>query len=102
MLKGAPPLSAITNANNLLSLPYAARHDKGGQRWVITGWEPCQGVWGNDRCPCVHSDPRFPDCEPQETVRLRGWLSFYQGNDIRSELRRIDNLPWRTALDDDS
>jgi hypothetical protein len=28
-------------------------------------------------------------------MRLKGWLSFYQGNDIDAELRRIERLGWR-------
>jgi hypothetical protein len=28
-------------------------------------------------------------------VRLRGWLSFYQGTNLSAELRRIDRTDWR-------
>jgi len=27
--------------------------------------------------------------------RLRGWLSFYEGQDVQTEMRRIDTLNWR-------
>jgi hypothetical protein len=37
----------------------------------------------------MHSDPKFPDCEPGKTVRLRGWLSFYEGADIEAEMDRV-------------
>jgi dienelactone hydrolase len=47
--------------------------------------------------PCLHSDPKFPDCGPGETKRLRGWLSFYEGRDIEGEFRRIDRTGWRQA-----
>lgn len=92
MFKGAPPFAAATNDNKFFSKPYAACRAQSGDRWVITAWEPCDRVWGNTRCPCMHSDPKFPDCAPGRTVRLRGWLSFYQGKDIEAELRRIDAL----------
>ena len=97
MLKGAPGLEDQTDANKLFDPPYAACHDRDGHRWVITAWEPCQRAWGNSRCPCLHSDPQFPDCPPGETRRLRGWLSFYEGDDIRAELKRIDAAGWRKA-----
>ena len=66
-----------------------------GQRWIITAWDPVHRCWGNERCPCLHSDPQFPDCPPGETKRLRGWLSFYEGTDIDSELLRIEAAGWR-------
>ncbi|MEM9659932.1 MAG: hypothetical protein AAF961_16330, partial [Planctomycetota bacterium] len=98
LLKGAPPLAELTNDNKVFSKPYAACGNADRDRWVVTAWAPCQRVWGNERCPCMHSDPRFPDCDPGETVRLSGWLSFYEGTDVRAELQRIDMLPWREGL----
>ena len=94
MLKGAPGFTAQNNNNNLFRPPYAvARHEK-LDRWVITGWEPTQRAWGNAPCPCLHADPQFPDCEPGQTVRCRGWLSYFEGADIDSELKRIDATGW--------
>jgi hypothetical protein len=46
--------------------------------------------------PCLHSDPKFPDCDPGQTQHLRGWLSFYEGADLDSELQRIERTGWRT------
>lgn len=76
--------------------PYAAAQSQGAHtdRWVITAWEKCVRAWGNNRCPCLHSDPQFPDCAPGQTVRLRGWLSFYEGPELDRELDRIDALKW--------
>lgn len=65
-----------------------------GNRWVITAWEPCHRPWGNAKCPCLHSDPKFPDCDPGETVRLKGWLSFYEGADVEAEFKRIEAAGW--------
>jgi hypothetical protein len=45
--------------------------------------------------PCLHSDPKFPDCAPGETKRVRGWLSFYEGSNLEGELKRIDTTGWR-------
>jgi hypothetical protein len=97
MLKGAAGFDEQTNDNKKFASPYAACRSKQGDRWVITAWEPCHRAWGNAPCPCLHSDPKFPDCASGQTVRLRGWLSFYEGTDIDAELKRIDGLGWRTA-----
>ena len=82
------------NRNKVYSIPYAACRNEEGNRWVITGWQGCRRPWGNRHCPCLHADPRFPDCPPGVTVRLRGMVSFYEGTEIKAELRRLDPL-WR-------
>lgn len=97
MLKGANGFAEQTNDNKVFDAPYTACRNAAGNRWVISAWEPCQRAWGNKPCPCLHSDPQFPDCPPGETRHVRGWLSFYEGADIRGEFRRIDSLGWRKA-----
>jgi peptidoglycan/xylan/chitin deacetylase (PgdA/CDA1 family) len=99
MLKGAADFNSLSNDNKLLRAPFAACRNASGDRWIISAWENCMRAWGNAPCPCMHSDPRFPDCAPGETTRLRGWLSFYEGTDIETELRRIDSLGWLRAGD---
>ena len=94
MLKSAPDFNQLTTDNNLLSSPFAARHNPAGNRWLITAWQHCVRPWGNSICPCLHSDPQFPDCKPGETQRLKGWVSFYQGTNIKKELERIRQLGW--------
>jgi hypothetical protein len=89
MFKGVRGFTAQTNDNKVLRAPFAAAHSQDGRRWVITVWEPAERVWANPDCPCMHSDPRFPDCPPGGEVRIRGWLSFYEGDDIDAELHRI-------------
>jgi len=97
MLKGAGGFQRQTGDNKLLSKPYiASPYEPTLDRWVITAWEPVERVWTNPPCPCIHSDPRFPDCPPGETRRLKGWLSFYEGRDIQGELKRIDRLDWKS------
>ena len=67
------------------------------QHWVITAWSPLDRVWANPEVPCLHSDPRFPDCAPGKTVRILGWLSFYEGQEIEQELARIETAGWRAT-----
>lgn len=94
MLKGASGFAAQTNDNKLFRKPFVCVHDESKKRWVITAWTPCHRAWGNAPCPCLHSDPKFPDCSPGESQVLRGWLSFYEGADINAELARIESLGW--------
>jgi hypothetical protein len=94
MLKGARGFEQQTNENKLVEKPYVACHDAQGDRWIITAWEHCLRPWSNPKCPCMHSDPQFPDCEPGKSQRIRGWLSFYEGDDILAELKRIAKLDW--------
>jgi hypothetical protein len=97
MLKGASGFEEQTNDNKVFAKPYVAVRNKAADRWIITAWEPCDRAWGNAPCPCLHSDPKFPDCPPGKTKRLRGWLSFYEGTDIQTELKRIDTTGWKTG-----
>ena len=89
MLKGLTGFEDRTNDNKVFAKPFAACRDQTGRRWIITGWEPCVRAWGNPPCPCLHADPQIPDCATGETKRIRGWISFYEGNDIDGELRRL-------------
>jgi len=100
MLKGAAGFNQQVGDNKVSSKPYTACRSADGKRWVITAWEPCHRVWNNPPCPCLHSDPKFADCPPGQTKRLRGWLSFYEGDDVEAEFRRIDKLGWQAALEE--
>jgi len=92
MLKGAAGFEEQTNDNKVFQNPFVAARSRSGNRWVITAWEPCHRPWGNQKCPCLHSDPKFPDCEPGATRHLRGWLSFHEGEDVETEFGRIASL----------
>ena len=99
MTKMAKGFEQQTNENKVLQNPYAACRSKdskppGGRRWIITAWEGCHRTWANERCPCFHSDPKFPDLGPGQTARLRGRLSFYEGTDIEAEFKRIEATGW--------
>jgi len=95
MLKNAAGFNAQTNANKVFAKPYVACRSDAGDHWIITAWEPCHRPWANPPVPCLHSDPKFPDCAPGQSQRLRGWLSFYQGTNIQAEFERIDRTGWR-------
>lgn len=84
-----------TNDNKVFDPPFAACHDRTGRRWLITAWERCGRAWGNPPCPCLHSDPQLADCPPGETSRVRGWISFYEGDDVMAELRRLRDAAFR-------
>jgi len=95
MLAGARGFTAQSNEGKVFQAPYAAAKSTEANRWIITGWVPNQRCWGNAPCPCLHSDPQFPDCPAGETVEVRGWLSFYEGDDLPGELKRLHDLGWR-------
>lgn len=94
MLAAAPDFNQLSTDFRFSWGAYAACSNPAGDRWVITAWKPFHHAGGNGYCPCLHSDPAFPDCEPGETARLQGWLSFYEGTDIQSEMQRIERTGW--------
>jgi peptidoglycan/xylan/chitin deacetylase (PgdA/CDA1 family) len=84
-----------TNDNKLFECPYAAVKADGSDQWIITAWQGCNHAWGNEDCPCLHADPRFPDCQPGETVNLKGIVWFYKGDDVAGEFTRMSReLSW--------
>ncbi len=94
MLKGAPEFNAQTNDNKILRIPAAAVRSAGGNRWIITSWQNPGRSWGNPLVPCMHADPKLPDCPYGKTVHAQGRLWFYEGKDIQAEIaRRVAELP---------
>jgi hypothetical protein len=89
MLKGMNGFENLTQENKVYRAPFAACRNGAGNRWIITAWTRCHRVWGNPPCPCIHSDPKFPDTAPGETHRLRGFVSFYEGKDVHAEFDRL-------------
>lgn len=89
MFKGAPEFNSQTNENKILQKPIATVRSANGNRWILTAWQQCDRVWANPPCPCMHSDPKLPDCPSGQTVRVRGQLWFYEGQDIERELERF-------------
>jgi len=94
MLGRAKGFEAQTKENKVLASPFAAVRSDDGQRWIIQAWQPVQRVWENPPCPCIHSDPQFPDCPPGESREVFGRVSFYQGTDIQAELKRLGEI-WK-------
>ena len=92
MLKAAEGFNQQDNENKVDRDPWTAVHNPAGDRWILTAWKPNHRTWANAKCPCLHSDPKFPDCPPGESRTLHGWLSFYEGTDINAEFDRIDAL----------
>ena len=99
MLKGASEFAQSDDETIVKSDPYIARRALEDNRWIITAWTPCHSTWFNPPCPCIHSDGHFPDCAPGESRRLRGWLSFYEGDAIEAELERIDATGWQNGAE---
>lgn len=89
MVKAAPDFANSTVRK--IRKPFiAVRATTEEPHWMIVGWTPCHRAWQNPPCPCLHSDPKFADCKAGESSRVRGWLSFFHGNDIDAELERIE------------
>lgn len=95
MLAGLKGFEQRTNDNKVFSAPFAACKDASGQRCIITGWERCGRAWGNPPCPCLHADPVVEDCPAGETRSVRGWLSFYEGDDLNAELKRVKAMAFK-------
>ena len=88
LLKGARDFNAQTLENKIFKPPVAAVSSQDGQRWILVAWDRSGRCWGNQRCPCIHSDPVLPDCQPGRAVRLAGRLWFYEGDSVEDEIAR--------------
>jgi hypothetical protein len=94
MLARAAGFEDQTNDNKRSEPPFIACRDAGGSRWIITAWEQCHRTWANPPCPCMHSDPQFPDAAAGDELVLHGFLSFYEGTRIEAELDRLKRRRW--------
>ncbi|MCC7338695.1 MAG: polysaccharide deacetylase family protein [Pirellulaceae bacterium] len=92
MLARATGFDPMTRDNKLMRSPFVACHDADKSHWIITGWQNCVRPWANPHCPCMHSDPQFPDCPPGELRQLKGVVAFYEGTDIDAQLKRLEPL----------
>ncbi len=103
LLKEAKGFNQLTNDNKFFSPgepaaePLVAVHDEEGKRWIATAWDHCVKKWGRHLCPCIHSDPQFPDCPPGKRVSVRGRIFFLDGDieDSYQRLKREDRLFWK-------
>jgi hypothetical protein len=87
LLKGAPDFNEQTKENKVVVGRVIAARSRDGKRWIATVWEKAR-PWDNPPCPCIHSDPTFPDLEPGAEATLRGRVFFHEGADIREEVER--------------
>ena len=89
MLKGALGFNLQQSLETVTQDQFIAVKAARSDRWIITAWTPLKRVWSNPPVPCFHSDPVFPDCEPNQTVRVYGGLWFYEGQDVQAEIKRL-------------
>ncbi|MCK5470926.1 MAG: polysaccharide deacetylase family protein, partial [Cyclobacteriaceae bacterium] len=82
MLKGADGFTQLDNLSKVLCPEAVAIKSIDSDQWIVASWEHTFNCWGNADVPCFHTDPKFPDCQPGDTVRLKGKLWFYKGNNI--------------------
>jgi len=94
LLKEAKEFNQLTNDNKFFAPgdpekePLVAVGDEQRKRWIATAWDHCVGKWGRHLCPCMHSDPQFPDCPPGKRVTVRGKILFLEG-DIKEQYQRL-------------
>lgn len=91
MLKGAPEFEALSNKGKVFESPVAAARSKDGNRWVLIAFDRAGRIWGNEKVPCIHSDPVFPDAAPGARVELAGRVWFYEGESVEGEIKKAEN-----------
>jgi len=89
MLKGAPGFTEQSQERKSYQKPLVVAQAAGADRYLLLAFTHCGRVWGNAKCPCVHSDPVFPDAAPGQRVEVRGRLVFYEGQDVQGESQRL-------------
>lgn len=82
MLKGAPGFEAQDNTRKKFDAPLATAQSSDGKHWILLAFEHCGRAWGNERCPCMHSDPVFSDAKPGARVSVHGRLRFCQEHEL--------------------
>lgn len=86
MLKEADGYTQLDNLYKVFCPKTVAVKSANSDQWIVTSWEHTFNCWGNADVPCFHTDPKFPDCQPGDTVRLNGKLWFYEGNNIEEQM----------------
>ena len=90
MLKGAPGFTSQTKENKLLldAEGVCAARSEDGKRWIATVFERPKKIWQNPPCPCIHSDPSWPDLAPGQEAVVHGRVFYWEGEDLRAEVAR--------------
>ncbi|HRK35679.1 MAG TPA: polysaccharide deacetylase family protein [Candidatus Hydrogenedentes bacterium] len=99
MLKGMKDFNDQTNNNKRFDGSVAGAHSVDGKTWLLVAFEQCGRAWGNEKCPCLHSDPVLPDAAPGERVSVKGKVWFYRGGNVEREIRRAQKA---FAMKDDT
>lgn len=89
MLKGAPGFQDQNQDRKEYAKPLAIARADGSNRYILMAFERCGRAWGNEKCPCLHSDPVFPDTPSGGQAEVRGRLRFYEGGDVLGEKERM-------------
>ena len=89
MLKAAPGFNEQNQERKEYEKPLAVVKARDADRYLLLAFEHCGRAWGNENCPCVHSDPVLPDAAPGQRVSVRGRLEFYAGTDIQAEKQHM-------------
>jgi hypothetical protein len=89
MLKAAPAFNKQNQERKQYDNPLVVVKALDADRYLLLAFEHCGRAWGNEQCPCVHSDPVLPEAAPGERVSVRGCLWFYEGTDIQSAQKRL-------------
>ncbi len=95
LLRGAEGFSAQTNDNKVLESVEgisarpagAAVKSADGDRTIATLWTRAR-PWANPPCPCVHSDPVFPDLDQGEEATVYGRIFFHEGSGLEAAMER--------------
>lgn len=92
MFTNATQFDQQTNENKIFDMPVTAVKSEDGKYWILTAWNLCGRAWGNEECPCMHSDPCLPVCPAGDTVRTTGRIWFYQGENIHQEIEKAKGM----------
>ncbi len=92
MLKGAGDYSDLTNDNKRMNTVAVAVESDEDNPSIIMAWDRCYHVWGNENSPCMHADPLFADCAPNDTVRVRGKVWFAPENKVNLEMQKTEEV----------
>jgi hypothetical protein len=88
LLKGAKGFNEQSDERKEYLSPFAAVKSKKNDHWILIAFENCGTVWGNSKCPCIHSDPILPDASAGQRVSVKGRVWFYEGKNVHMEMDR--------------
>lgn len=89
MLKAAPGFGEQNQERKEYIPPLVVAKARDAGRYLLLAFEHCGRAWGNEKCPCVHSDPVLPDAAPGERVSVRGRLWFCEEADLPAKKQRL-------------